>query len=827
MKLFFSYPHDGNSPLIDQLRRDLGRDHDIWFDRDQIKPDDDWRRRIIHGLQDTGWSFAFLSPHAVKPGGVCRDEVAITLGETGWALTPVLVEAIPDKDFPVLPGHVQMHDLSAWRDQGDIGSPQFMAWYTPRLAALQAVLTDPRNAAYADEVATIKTRLAPPVAQDSEIARLTDGFVGREWLHDLVDGWRRDPDRARLLWLSANPGMGKSAFAAWLARMHRANVVALRLCSYASEDRNDPARVLRALAFQLARRLADYRHRLLATLPATADLLPANIDDLARLLLIAPLGPASAIDGGRAGDPFLVVVDGLDETVLGDASPLTRLLVALAADLPRWLGLMVTSRPDSPVREMLGGARTLLLEDHAADNDRDLAIYATAWLQARSPPPADLARAVARLVAAAQGSMTYLRALRAMNADAPTDIDGLPLGLGALYFKWFERQFPDRDTYLRARPVIDVLTAAHVPVPVAVLAEATGLSGFDTADRLRALGSLFGAQQSGIAPFHLSLREWLAGKPPADPGRFAADVAAGGGRLGDLLGTRLRAAGDGPLLDRFLLAEFPAQIGMMDAAARGGWLTAHGGAAALRGAIVATIGALRDGRAWPLVLAWCGAAQGLAEAGGDHWLGWWVTDEEGITNVLLGNTQVAMGMFQQAKKIAARRAEAEKDNPDAQRDLSVSFNRIGDVLVAQGKGDDALKAFRDGLAIAERLAKADPGNAGWQRDLSVSFEKIGDVLVAQGKGDDAIKAFRDGLAIAERLAKADPGNAGWQRDLFVSLWKITGILLDSGKRDAACVTAKRLETQAQLLADRFPEDRQRDDYLRDATDLVRRACGGG
>ena len=91
-----------------------------------------------------------------------------------------------------------------------------------------------------------------------------------------------------------------------------------------------------------------------------------------------------------------------------------------------------------------------------------------------------------------------------------------------------------------------------------------------------------------------------------------------------------------------------------------------------------------------------------------------------------------------------------------QRDLSVSYNKIGDVLVAQGKLDEALKAYRDGLAIAERLAAADRSNTQWQRDLSVSYNKIGDVLVAQGKLDEALKAYRDGLAIRERLAAADP-----------------------------------------------------------------------
>ncbi len=73
--------------------------------------------------------------------------------------------------------------------------------------------------------------------------------------------------------------------------------------------------------------------------------------------------------------------------------------------------------------------------------------------------------------------------------------------------------------------------------------------------------------------------------------------------------------------------------------------------------------------------------------------------------------------------------------------------------MAQGALADALKANRDSLAIAERLAKADPGNAGWQRDLSVSYNRVGDVVVAQGDLPEALKDYRDGLAIAERLAQ--------------------------------------------------------------------------
>jgi predicted negative regulator of RcsB-dependent stress response len=52
------------------------------------------------------------------------------------------------------------------------------------------------------------------------------------------------------------------------------------------------------------------------------------------------------------------------------------------------------------------------------------------------------------------------------------------------------------------------------------------------------------------------------------------------------------------------------------------------------------------------------------------------------------------------------------------------------------------------------------GRTGDERDLSVAYERIGDVLVAQGNLPEALKSYQADLAITDRLAKADPGNAG-------------------------------------------------------------------
>jgi hypothetical protein len=86
----------------------------------------------------------------------------------------------------------------------------------------------------------------------------------------------------------------------------------------------------------------------------------------------------------------------------------------------------------------------------------------------------------------------------------------------------------------------------------------------------------------------------------------------------------------------------------------------------------------------------------------------------------------------------------------------------------QGSLASAERGLTFSLRAFEASATTDPGNAGWQRDLSVTWNRLGDVRVAQGDLAGALAAYTESKGIAERLAAADPGNAGRQRGLSVS-----------------------------------------------------------
>src|SRR5206468_1762564 len=102
------------------------------------------------------------------------------------------------------------------------------------------------------------------------------------------------------------------------------------------------------------------------------------------------------------------------------------------------------------------------------------------------------------------------------------------------------------------------------------------------------------------------------------------------------------------------------------------------------------------------------------------------------------------------------------------RDLSVSYNKLGDVYRAIGEGQKALEFYNQSMQIAERLYKAEPHRADLARDLSVSYSKLGDVYRATGEGQKALEFYNQSMQIRERLYKAEPHRADLARDLSIS-----------------------------------------------------------
>ncbi|MGH3813329.1 MAG: TIR domain-containing protein, partial [Pseudonocardiaceae bacterium] len=117
-------------------------------------------------------------------------------------------------------------------------------------------------------------------------------------------------------------------------------------------------------------------------------------------------------------------------------------------------------------------------------------------------------------------------------------------------------------------------------------------------------------------------------------------------------------------------------------------------------------------------------------------------DHEGASLAALGFASQAVTRYHRLVDAFTQLAQAEPDRADYQRDLSISYERLGDLYQALGQGEQALKLYQQSLHIRDRLAQAEPDRADYQRDLSISYNKLGDLYRALGQGEQALKLYQ-------------------------------------------------------------------------------------
>src|SRR5438270_2192499 len=165
----------------------------------------------------------------------------------------------------------------------------------------------------------------------SDIERLTQDFIGREWIFTEIENWLRNKQE-RFFILTGEPGIGKSAIAARLIQ-RSVYAVAYHFCIAGRNSTVTPSVFLRSLAAQLGKLLPGYGEALANTIDPIHLSIQVNIDvrtmtggqitgviinhlyagnpeEEMEILLRAPLAELVA-----PPNPVLILVDSLDEAV--------------------------------------------------------------------------------------------------------------------------------------------------------------------------------------------------------------------------------------------------------------------------------------------------------------------------------------------------------------------------------------------------------------------------------------------------------------------------------------------------------------------------------
>jgi hypothetical protein len=347
-------------------------------------------------------------------------------------------------------------------------------WSTP--VVLVRTLHDPLDPHGASASAAISVETGPvqgtaPAVREQildahrVVADKTEGFVGRRWLFEAFERFRRRHTRGYFI-LYGDPGFGKSSVAAELVRRQR---VVHHFNSRANALSRPEAFLANVCAQVIDACRLDY-----GGLPPEAT---RDSRFLSRLLEEAA--------ATRPGEPLTVLVDALDESDLSTLPPGANLL-HLPSTLPPGVFFFLTSRHgDWPLRfdceqepfDVRADDRHNLDDARAFVESRLARPGTRAYLAAQA---LDEAAFVETMTALSEGNFMYLHhVLRDLDSGALAGrtLEQLPHGLKGYYQEhWRRMRSRDEHVWFDVQlPVLVALTAIPDPLPFALVCELAGV----------------------------------------------------------------------------------------------------------------------------------------------------------------------------------------------------------------------------------------------------------------------------------------------------------------------------------------------------------------
>jgi hypothetical protein len=187
-------------------------------------------------------------------------------------------------------------------------------------------------------------------------------------LRSITDWAHSTSVEKRLLWLKGLAGSGKSTLSTTIAHalQERGRLGAFVFFSRDVEERNQPANVIRTLAYQLASFSPVIRTAIAQAIDTTPRITQSALRFQFTKLLIEPLRNLPATEG-----PVVIILDGLDECGSAeDRKALLSLLSAESIHLPSVVRILITSRDERDIRCALEvQSHVLIRELHLASEN--------------------------------------------------------------------------------------------------------------------------------------------------------------------------------------------------------------------------------------------------------------------------------------------------------------------------------------------------------------------------------------------------------------------------------------------------------------------------
>lgn len=505
-KVFISYGRDPlNKEHIDAVHSvkkildDKG--FQTFIDVDRLSTGSDWEVQLEQDIKSSDWLIFFITPYSARrPDGYCLNELACAL-QFNIPIIPVILEY---ETPPLSICRIQYFELLSSKISSE------------RLDEIISVLNGEKQLGYEGEHISLLKDIEP-IKFDSTISKHVYEFVGREWIYEHIEEWLNEKDNSRVYYITAEAGYGKSSLATYISERHPSSC-SIHFCEYDRKSTIDPINILKTFIYQLSTQVPEYFNRL-STINIQKKLNDPKYGstDIFYELLLNPLEKI------EVNKKLFFIIDGLDEaTDSAGNNKIVDLIANHFINLPNWINILVTSRPEPKLLRKLKHFNPTRLNANDEHNIEDLRKY----IQSRFGKLVD-EKIIDALIKKSQGNILYLKSLidkrETFNIE---ELEKLPEGIEGFYLQNFERRFNDLDEYDdKYLSFVSILCASKEGLPQSLIQYVLEINTREYKKTIEKFGSLLESVNGFITFYHKSLFDWLSNFDSS--GDYSADLELG------------------------------------------------------------------------------------------------------------------------------------------------------------------------------------------------------------------------------------------------------------------------------------------------------------
>ena len=377
-------------------------------------------------------------------------------------------------------------------------------------------------------------------------AARAENFTGRRWLYEEIEDAFKDKDIAGVQ-IVGSPGSGKSALSSQLicsrssSPIIHTSILGYHFCKYSDKNTQMAGKFVRNLAEMIARRLPEYGYLVSNNSFIKRSLKEDCIhyQDPVGCFQLAVLSPLRNLTN-KPRENWFVVLDALDECITqGETGhSIVYLLNNKIHLFPPWFKVIVTLRNESEAFLRSSKVKTIVIDPEDSRNLEDLEIFVTTRLLQETPllhrltwwfgddSVKSVTKLITEVLSKSQGNFLFVNELLNNWEQTTTELRNvfdLPKSLGDLFYTYFKRLYPNKESFKSVRHILELLVSTFEPLTHNQIFELlkTGensLDEYDFKNRLKGLSHFlqYGNDNNTLTLYHLSLTEWLTSEENKD-----------------------------------------------------------------------------------------------------------------------------------------------------------------------------------------------------------------------------------------------------------------------------------------------------------------------